>query len=76
MRFFSYNGPSYVFCVIVSYYSYLSRSIGSTCSNTERVQWGYRWGTLGYRRGYSGGTGGVRTVGVQWGTGGVQWWWW
>ena len=35
--YFIYNDPSYVLCVTVSYQSYLSRSIGSTCSNAERL---------------------------------------
>ena len=47
--------------------------IGSTCSNAERVQWGYSGGTVGVLMGYSRGTmrvqwGNTRgTVGVQWG---------
>ena len=80
---FIYNGPSYVFCVIVSYHSYLFK-----CNIRPVIQRGYR----GVQTGYSGGTVGVQwgymrgTVGVQWGyTRGtvvvvvlveVVWWWW
>ena len=57
---FIYNGPSYVFCVIVSYHSYLFK-----CNIRPVIQRGYRGGGTdevqwGYSRGYSGGTGGVQ----------------
>ena len=54
---FIYNGPSYLFCVIVSYHSYLSKcSIRPVMQRgfsggTDGVHWGYSGGTVGYRRG-------------------------
>ena len=56
---FIYNGPSYVFCLIVSYYFYLSKSsvrssglnVAIETGTIEGIQSGYREDTVGYRRG-------------------------
>ena len=68
--YFIYNGPSYAFCVIVSYHSYLSKCSVRPSGLRAVMQRGYSGGTDEVHWGYSRGT-----VGVQEGVH-LWWWWW